>query len=127
MNVRWDAVVDRSMWYVDGPALPERAGRGPAGNIRIQIRLFGALGASAGRHSLDLVLPQPVSLRDVLAAAGQELGEAFRARVLDPAGEKLAYCRVFVDGRVADDLNGPLPAGEAAQLEIILLTGLEGG
>lgn len=128
VNVRWDAVVDRSLWHVDGPAPPtDRAERGPAGPVRIQIRLFGALGAVTARRGLDLVLPRPASLRDVLAAAGRELGEAFRARVLDPAGDKLACCRVFVDGALADRLDAPVGAGEAAQVEIILLTGLEGG
>ncbi len=127
MHVRWDAVVDRSLWHDDGPAPPStRAGCGPH-DIRIRMRLFGALGANAPRRALDLVLPQPASLRDVLEAAGRELGEAFQARVLDPAGQKLAWGRVFVDGRAADDLTANLPAGEAAQVEIILLTGLEGG
>jgi hypothetical protein len=129
VNVRWDAVVDRSLVAVDPVCAPaRRAAPGPARIIPAHVELFGALVTAGARRSFDLELPAGAAVGDVLAALAGDLGEAFLARVLDPAGRKRSYCRLFVDGVAVEDLQQPLDtASAAAQIEIVLLMGLEGG
>ncbi len=128
MQIRWDAVVDRSLSRVDpAPSPTKRMDGRTAGGVRVQVRLFGALASIGGRRSFEFVMAEPAVLRDVLLALTRELGDAFRARVLDPDGAKLRYCRLFVDGVACEDLDAPLATGADAQVEMLLLTGLEGG
>lgn len=129
MQIRWDAVVDRSLSLVDHAPSPTKRMEGrSAGGVRVQVRLFGALASIGGRRSFEFVMAEPAVLRDVLLELTRELGDAFRARVLEAGGAKLRYCRVFVDGVAFEDLDAPLTTGaDAAQVEMLLLTGLEGG
>jgi hypothetical protein len=129
MQIRWDAVVDQSLSRVDhAPSPTKRMEDRTAGGVRVQVRLFGALASIGGRRSFEFVMAEPVVLRDVLLELTRELGDAFRARVLDAGGTKHRCCRLFVDGVAFEDLDAPLTAGaDAAQVEMLLLTGLEGG
>ncbi len=129
MQVRWDAVVDRSLWDIDTASPPLRESeRAAAKELRAHVRLFGSLDPNGRNRSFDLTLPQPAFLQDVFRLLAQELGEEFLPRVLDPLGRKHSYCRLFVDGVAVDDANAPLPtSAETAQIEIVLLMGMEGG
>lgn len=129
VNVRWDAVVDRSLIAGETVSAPtRRLTPSRARTILAHVELFGALITAGAKRSFDLDLPGNAAVGDVLALLSRDLGEEFLARVLDPAGNKRSYCRLFVDGVAVEDLQQPLEtAADFAQIEIILLMGLEGG
>ena len=131
MNVRWDAVVDRAAtvdYYKIPPLLPRAENSQSAGNIRIHLQLFGALASLGAERSINLELPPPATIADVLDALKERFGELFFARVLDKAGAKHRYCRLFVDGYPIEDLQTLLGAtANPIEIEIILLIAPEGG
>ncbi len=130
MHVRWDAVVDRSLVETSNARLAvQRVARAePAGNIPVHVQLFGSLASIGTKRSFDFDMPGGAVVRDVLTMLGRGVGEEFLARVLDKSGSKHHYCRLFVDGVAVEDLESPLgTAADPTQIEIILLTGLEGG
>jgi hypothetical protein len=68
------------------------------------------------------------TLADAVAAAGERLGEAFLANVLDETGAKRRHCRLFVGGHPVDDLHTPVAAtADPRDIDIILLVAPEGG
>ena len=129
MHVRWDAVVDRSLVTSEiAPAPVRRPGREPGGAVRAHVRLFGALASIGAKRAFELDLPGDAVVGDVVVRLARDLGEEFLSRVLDPAGSKHSYCRLFVDGVAVEDLRAPLEmTADPTQIEIILLMGLEGG
>jgi len=132
MNVRWDAVVDRAASAVDYYKIPPLSPRAenpqPVGNIQIHLQLFGALASLSVERSLKLELPAPATIADMLAALKERLGESFLARVLDNAGAKHRYCRLFVDGYPVEDLQTLIDVtAHPIEIEIILLIAPEGG
>jgi hypothetical protein len=127
VHVRWDAVVDRSLVASETASPPVRSPK-RGGNIRAHVELFGALVTNGAPRSFDLELGPDACVRDLLSLLAREMGEDFLGRVLDPAGNKHSYCRLFVDGAAVEDLQQPLEAtADPAQIEIILRMGLEGG
>ena len=131
MNVRWDAVVDRAATAVDFKIplrLPRAENPQPAGNIQIHLHLFGTLASFGVERSIKLELPPPATIADVLATLKERLGELFLARVLDKAGAKHRYCRLFVDGYPIEDLQTLIDVmASPVEVEIILLIAPEGG
>lgn len=130
MTTRWDHVVDRGA--TRGAQRCELACPDPlaASNTQVVVNawLYGALGSCAVERPIVLSLPGAFSVGDLLAALGQRCGERFLARVIDRHGRKSSYCRVFVDGLPIDDLDGAAQAGPGpAQVEVILVMGIEGG
>ena len=127
-NVRWDDVVDSTLIQsMMAPAVPQRRDEdGRAGDVRVHVQLFGALASIATERTLDLVVPKPVTVATVVAAMGERLGEAFLARVVDAAGMKQRYCRLFVAGAQIEDLRTPIGA-DSVGIEMILLVAIEGG
>ena len=113
MGVRWDAVVqDKRFWTEPQDAAAAPAGRAQARVLTVELWLFGALVAPGTPRPLRRTLAAPFSVRDVLG----ELA----------AHAATKACRVFVDGAAVEDLDAPLQP-RAARVEIILLTGIEGG
>lgn len=127
MGVRWDAVVDGSrFWSEPEPRAPEAARAGEA--VPVQVWLFGQLAQAETERPLTLTLQTPFSVRDVIAELGRRCGSELLAKVTGPDGGKLKLCRVFVDGLPADDPDTPVNVQTSpAQVEMILLTGIEGG
>ena len=131
MNVRWDAVVaDKHFWAE--PPRPTPAHPRPAdGNtdpVSVKVWLYGSLANVVEQRPLELPLPQGFSVSDVMAELGQRYGEEFREHVFDTDGRKTRLCRVFVDGMPADDVDVPVHTGSTqAEVEMILLTAIEGG
>ena len=98
MNVRWDAVVDRARFDV-AEAPPARLTTKTTQPGRAQVRVR------------------------LLAALDARL-----VRVLDEAGIKRRYCRLFVDGVPVDDLQTVLDSSsQPTEIEMILLIAPEGG
>ncbi len=135
MSVRWDAVVDRSrMQAFDGSSrLPQPASHRVVesvrtGSIRAHVRLFGALAAIGAERSIQIELPAETTVGELLTRLGQRLDESFLRHVLDETGTLRRYCRLFVAGEPVEDLWTPLGnAADPAEIEIIMLTALEGG
>ncbi len=127
-NVRWDDVVDSAL--VQSAVTPAvercRDQDGPASDVRVHARLFGALASITTERTLNLVVPKPATVGAVVAALGERLGEAFLARVLDETGAKQRYCRLFVAGVPTEDLRTPIDT-DSIEIEMILLVAIEGG
>jgi hypothetical protein len=126
-NVRWDDVVDSTL--IQSSAVPAVQGRrddGPASDIRVHVQLFGALASIVTERTLNLVVPKPATVGDVVTALGERLGNAFLTRVLDEAGVKHRYCRLFVAGVPVEDMRTPIDT-DSIEIEMILLVATEGG
>ena len=131
MNVRWDAVVDRTAaGGIDKtpPPLPWSTSNQRTDCIQVHVQLFGALASVSAERSIRLQLPTTTTVADVLAILGERLGDSFLARVLTKTGAKHYHCRLFVDGYPVEDLQASLNvASEPTHIEIILLIAPEGG
>jgi molybdopterin converting factor small subunit len=127
-NVRWDDVVDSTLIQsLMAPAVRQRRDEdGRASDIRVHVQLFGALASITTERTLDLVVPKPATVAAVVAAIGARLGQTFLARVVDEAGTKQRYCRLFVAGVQIEDLQTPIDA-DSVDIEMILLVAIEGG
>ena len=127
-NVRWDDVVDSTLIQslVKPAILQKRDGDSRASDVRVHVQLFGALASITTERTLDIVVPKPTTVGAVVAALGERLGDAFLARVLDKAGTKQRYCRLFVAGVQIEDLRTPIDT-DSIEIEMILLVAIEGG
>lgn len=127
-NVRWDEVVDSP--FVQSSTVPavqsRRDQHASASDLRVDVRLFGALASITTERMLSLVVPKPATVGTVVAALGERLGDAFLARVVDETGGKHRYCRLFVGGVPIEDLRTPINA-DSIEIEMILLVAIEGG
>ena len=128
MNIRWDEVVDCTLVQCSlTPAVQrQRDEDGPATDVRVHVQLFGALASIATEQTLNLVVPKPATVGDIVTALGERLGDAFLARVVDETGVKHRYCRLFVAGVPIEDLRTPIDT-DSIELEMILLIATEGG
>lgn len=135
MNTRWDEVVDLSSGRSVGSA-PRGALAGPRapsgfaadGSVVVNVWLYGTLAGGAIERPIVLELSRPFTVGDVLAALRAHCGDGFAQHVVDRDGRKYSYCRVFVNGLPNEDLDGPVHDGSCpATVEMILVTGVEGG
>jgi len=130
MNVRWDAVVDRSAadkLAAPPPAAPSVIDR-DADSIRLRVQLFGALAALSARQSVELAQPAGLTVAALIEMLADQFGETFPTHVIDATGAKRRHCRLFVAGYPVEDLQTPLyPATEPTEIDIILLIAPEGG
>lgn len=129
MSVRWDAVVDRTAAGICGtPVSPQSAAGQSAGMIEVHLQLFGVLAWMSAERSVRLELTTTATIADVLAVAGERLGDWFLAQVLDETGAKRHHCRLFVGGHPVENLQTPLSATvDPSNMDIILLIAPEGG
>lgn len=127
-NVRWDDVVDSTLIQsLVTPAVLQRQDEdGRSSDVRVHVQLFGALASVTTERTLDIVVPKPTTIGAIVAALGERLGEVFLARVLDKAGMKQRYCRLFVAGMQFEDLRTPIDT-DSIEIEMILLVAIEGG
>jgi hypothetical protein len=127
MGTRWDAVVHGSQFWSE----PESRSLGvvEAGeSVSVHVWLFGWLAGSDVERPLTLTMGSPFCIRQVIAEIGRRGGDGLVAKMMAPDGSKQKYCRVFIDGQPASDLDAPVSVRKSpAQVEIILLTGIEGG
>ena len=127
-NVRWDDVVNSTLIQsLVTPTIPQRRDEnGRSSDVRVHVQLFGALASVTTERTLDIVVPKPTTVGAVVAVLAERLGEAFLARVLDKAGTKQRYCRLFVAGVQIEDLRTPIDT-DSIEIEMILLVAIEGG
>lgn len=127
-NVRWDDVVDSTLIQslVTPAVLQRRDEDGLSSDVRVHVQLFGALASVTTERTLNIVVPKPTTIGAIVAALGERLGEVFLARVLDEAGMKQRYCRLFVAGVQIEDLRTPID-NDSIEIEMILLVAIEGG
>jgi hypothetical protein len=127
MGTRWDAVVHGSRFWSE----PESRSLGvvEAGEpVSVHVWLFGWLAGTDVERPLALTMRSPFCIRQVIAEVGRRGGAGLAAKMLAPDGSKQKYCRVFIDGQAASDLDAPIAVREPpARIEMILLTGIEGG
>lgn len=99
-----------------------------ADEIEVQVLMFGMVCQSTGEKQTVLRLPRAARVADVLAALGERYGAAFVSQVMRTAAAKASHSVISVDGRVVRDMNAALaPGKDSATVEIILLSGHEGG
>ena len=128
MNVRWDAAVGNSRFWSEPPlAVRPASAASTHGTVDVHVRLFGSLGGSGEQRPITLGLGDGFTLRHVIAGLEARFGAEFLDGVLDENGELISQCRIFVDGRMFESLALPVPSGPQANVEIILLVGIEGG
>jgi hypothetical protein len=127
-NVRWDDVVDSTLIQslVTPAVLQRRDEDARSSDVRVHVQLFGALASVTTERTLDIVVPKPTTIGAVVATLGERLGEAFLARVLDNAGMKQRYCRLFVAGVQIEDMRTPVDT-DSIEIDMILLVAIEGG
>lgn len=131
-GVRWDAAVGEDGFWTSAPArshAPEPAtASGARDGLAVEVRLFGMLSAAQGPRSIDLRLPDPSTLADVLVEVRRCLGPAGARSLIGANGAPERCCRVFVNGVQAEDPTAPLQQdGGSAAVEIILVIAAEGG
>lgn len=129
MGVRWDAVVNGSRFWSqpEGAEAPAPAA-GRDAPVCVQVLLFGALANAIADRAVTLALHPPFRIADVMAELERRYGGEFLSLIAAPNGAKLNHCRVYVNGEPANDLAMPVQCGRSsAQIEIILLTAVEGG
>lgn len=129
MGVRWDVVVSGSRFWSEpeGADAPE-PGAGRDDPVSVQVLLFGALANAIADRPITLALYPPFRIADVMVELGRRYGGEFLSRIAAPNGAKLNHCRVYVNGEPANDPGKPVQSGKSpAQIEIILLTAVEGG
>jgi hypothetical protein len=131
MNIRWDAVVDRSVADFGRipSSLPTRSAvNQPERPTQARVQLFGALASLSAERTFVLEVNSVTTLADVFAFVGERIGDWFFAHVVDENGAKRKHCRVFVGGYPIEDLHVPLSATAGlCDIEIILLVAPEGG
>jgi hypothetical protein len=126
MSVRWDAVVQDNGFWAD--AQGDRAARNePRGAVHARVEIFGALAGRLPERGFLVDLPAGGSVNDIVQEVARRAGPEFAARALAPSGALQRCCRAFLDGVPIDDPHARLPGGQAASLELILLTSAEGG
>jgi hypothetical protein len=97
------------------------------GELDVRILMFGMICQVTAERQTTLRLPQDATVRDVVSALGDRYGAAFLGLVMRTASRKASHSAIAVDGHIVRDLDQPVaPAGTAATVEIILLTGHEG-
>ena len=126
MAVPWDSVVhDKHFW--SEPARPDIAvgGGSPA---CVQVWLFGSLADAVEERPITLQLNSPFTIDEVIAELGRRCGAGLLGRITTPEGVKNRNCRVFVNGEpVADPALRIHAEAVPAQVELIVLSALEGG
>lgn len=132
MNVRWDAVVDRSKMIrsetAETPAPAPAPAPTPDATLTVEIWLFGSLQPANLERPIRLALPAPATAGQVLARLGDIVGPPILSKLVDENGAKRGPCRLFADGHVIDDLDQTIGQGpQPAQIELILLMAAEGG
>jgi hypothetical protein len=99
-----------------------------AGEMSIEVWLFGLLSALTTERPVTLRLPGNATTMDVVAALEDRFGSEILGRIRDPVSGILASCKSFVDGEPIEDVTAPISAGrKSAKVELILLKGFEGG
>ena len=129
MTVRWDAVVQDNGFWSD-PARPAQAAAvcDTSSPQRVQVWLFGSLASAVEERPITLHLESPFCVDQVIAELGRRYGIALLARITTPAGTKARNCRIFVNGEPVRDTAAPVQAATTpAQIELVLLSALEGG
>ncbi len=128
MEVRWDAAVSGSrFWSEQPPVEPPMIAASNHGWIDVRVWPFGILADSRIERPIMLELGDGFTLRDVINGLEARCGAEFLDGMLDGKGELISHCRVFVDGRMIERLEHPVPSGPQADVEIILLVATEGG
>ncbi|CAG4882306.1 conserved protein of unknown function [Georgfuchsia toluolica] len=124
-KARWDAVTNGADFWSEAsvpPALPTDA------PIDVRVWLFGSLAADDVPRPIVLRVAQGATAASVLIELGRVLGFERFTEVASGRGEKRSICRLFVDGREVEELSAPLSVrGGSADMEMIVLAGIEGG
>lgn len=94
----------------------------------LKVWLFGNLAPVANCRNFIVPLEAPTTLRAFLDEMAERFGPAFRERVMQENGELYSYCRIFLNGFPVSDLDDSIdPKNGVANLELIVLSSLEGG
>lgn len=127
MTVRWDAVVQgNGFWSELRAGAPDTACPGDA--IAVQVWLFGRLGDAGLPQPVELTMQSPLRVFDVIDGLGRIGGAALRRKLAGTGSGMVPACRVFVDGAPVEDEGAPIEVRSVpARVEVILLTGIEGG
>lgn len=93
----------------------------------VRVWLFGSLSSLASERPLTLPVPDSARVEQVLVELGRLLGPQFTERVFASPDKKMCTCRIFLDG-LPVELDDSLHSSHVTRdLELILLTAVEGG
>lgn len=131
MNVRWDAVVNRTQMYARdisrGPHVGAE-GADAGAMVPVHVWLFGSLAPAGVERPVRLSMPAPATVGQVLVELRHRFGQTFTDPLIDESGSIHSHYRLFVDGFPAEELDSPLAAADKpSQVELILLSAAEGG
>ena len=94
----------------------------------MQVWLFGELAGAVKERPIELLLESPFCVDQVISELGRRYGDELLSRISTPAGAKARNCRVFLNGELVDNTATPVRNGTVpAQIELVLLSALQGG
>jgi len=98
----------------------------PAGCL-VRVSLYGGLARLMPARPTIVQAPRGATVAWILGELGRTLGPAFTEGVMHSPREKRGVCRIFLDG-LPVELDDPLSCADAAvDLDLIVLTAIEGG
>jgi hypothetical protein len=121
----------KSMAAINYPVKRERAskaGSNPSQDSRVvRIFLYGGLSSLMLVRPAIVNVPHDATVGSIVGELSLALGPRFTEGVMHAPNQKRGVCRIFVNG-VPVELDDRLPPGDAvSDLELIVLTAIEGG
>jgi hypothetical protein len=93
----------------------------------VRVSLYGGLSALMPVRPANVTVPSHAKGGWIVDELGRALGPRFTEGVMDSPSAKRGVCRIFLDG-LPVELDDRLPPGDGApDLELIVLTAIEGG
>lgn len=100
----------------------------PLAQIEVQVLMFGMICQTTGENKTTLRLPRDATVSDALAALGVIYGAQFLHLVMRTAAAKASHTQVSLNGQLVRDMSARVAvSADSATIELILLSGHEGG
>lgn len=126
MNIRWDAAAISAKSLTEPPVWVEPQ-VSTSERVPAHVWLFGTLSLNSAPRPLVVDLPSGFTLLDLIVRLREHFDSDFLKDAIDSQNRLVSQCRVFINGRLVEELGVPVSAGVQANIEIIMLGAIEGG
>lgn len=107
---------------------PQDASKAAADRYRVHVWLFGSLSMISAERHLVFDVPDGARVAWIVEALGQRLGCRLVNQIMETPDRKFGVCRIFFNGVQVELEDELAPQGaQGSDIEIIVLTALEGG